>query len=132
NDKGEMAHFGGVTAGVTDARADAFLLAERTAIAIELGQVPLAYAAAWAAFQTNAPGRVSEAEWFRAVDDAGRFLGEWAALALDFGWQADDIFGRAGLAWFCTGERVRALGPGHALTASGRVFERRLRKKTGL
>src|SRR5262245_18617820 len=40
-------------------------------------------------------------QWFRAVDDAGRFLDEWAGLALDFGWGPSDIFGSDGLAWFC-------------------------------
>jgi hypothetical protein len=103
---------------------DAFDVAERAAIAIELGGVPPAYADAWAAFQTRKPGRVSEAEWFRAVDDAGRFLDEWAGLALDFGWRPLDIFGPDGLALFCAGERVRALGPDNAITASGRIFAR--------
>ena len=98
--------------------------AERAAIAIELGRVPPAYADAWAAFQTRKPGHVAEAEWFRAVDDAGRFLDEWAGLALDFGWRPPDIFGPGGLAWFCAGERVRALGPDNAITASGRIFAR--------
>ena len=45
-------------------------------------------------------------------------------LALDFGWRSDDIFGRTGLAWFCAGERVRALGPDNAITKSGRIFTR--------
>jgi hypothetical protein len=103
---------------------DPFDVAERTAIAIELGRVPPAYADAWAAFQTRNPGHVSEAEWFQAVDDAGRFLDEWAGLALDFGWRPRDIFDRGGLAWFCAGERVRALGPDNAITASGRIFTR--------
>jgi hypothetical protein len=98
--------------------------AERAAIAIELGRVPPAYADSWAAFQTRKPGQVSEAEWFRAVDDIGRFLDEWARLALDFGWRPPDIFGPGGLAWFCAGERVRALGPDNAITASGRIFAR--------
>ena len=98
--------------------------AERAAIAIELGRVPPAYADAWAAFQSRKPGHVAEAEWFRAVDDAGRFLDEWASLALDFGWRPPDIFGPGGLAWFCAGERVRALGPDNAITASGRIFAR--------
>jgi hypothetical protein len=98
--------------------------AERAAIAIELGRVPPAYADAWAAFQTRKPGHVAEAEWFRAVDDAGRFLDEWAGLALDFGWRPSDIFDAGALAWFCAGERVRALGPDNAITASGRIFAR--------
>jgi hypothetical protein len=29
-----------------------------------------------------------------------------------------------GGAWFCAGERVRALGPDNAITASGRIFAR--------
>jgi hypothetical protein len=29
-----------------------------------------------------------------------------------------------GLAWFCAGERVRALGPDNAIAASGRIFAR--------
>ena len=98
--------------------------AERAAIAIELGRVPPAYAYSWAAFQSRKPGNVAEAEWLRAVDDAGRFLDEWASLALDFGWRPPDIFGPGGLAWFCAGERVRALGPDNAITASGRIFAR--------
>jgi hypothetical protein len=118
----QKAQFGlGTTAGTL---FDAFDAAERAAIAIELGRVPPAYADAWAAFQTHKPGHVSEAEWFRAVDDAGRFLDAWAGLALDFGWRPPDIFGPDGLAWFCAGERVRALGPDNAITASGRVFSR--------
>jgi hypothetical protein len=66
----------------------------------------------------------SEAGWRRAVNDAGRFLDQWAALALGFGWQACDIFGPDGLSWFCDGELVRALGPDNAITASGRIFIR--------
>jgi hypothetical protein len=100
-------------------------VAESAAIAIELGRVPPAYADAWAAFQIRKPGHRVEAEWFRAVDDAGRFLDDWAGPALDFGWRPDDIFGAGGLAWFCAGERVRALGPANAITASGRIFARR-------
>jgi hypothetical protein len=103
---------------------DAFDVAERAAIAIELGRVAPAYAEAWAAFQTRKPGHVSEAEWSQAIDAAGRFLDEWAGLALDFGWRPLDIFGPRGLAWFCAGERVRALGPDNAITVSGRIFAR--------
>src|SRR5262249_51779339 len=88
------------------------------------GRVPPAYADAWAGFQTEKPRHISEAEWRRAVDDAGRFLDDWASLALDFGWRPDEIFGPAGVAWFCAGERVRAFGPGNAVTTSGRIFAR--------
>ena len=103
---------------------DEFAEAERAAIAAVDGRVPTAYADAWAAFQIRKPGHTSAGDWYRAVDDAGRFLDEWAGLALDFGWQPPDIFGPHGLAWFCAGERVRALGPDNAITVSGRIFTR--------
>jgi hypothetical protein len=113
----------GTTAG-TFPLDDDVAVAERAAIAIELGRVPPAYAGAWAVFQMRKPGQLSEAAWFQAIDDAGRFLDEWASLALDFGWRPNDIFGQRGLARFCTGERVRAVGPDNAITASGRIFTR--------
>jgi hypothetical protein len=111
--------------GTTGGTDDDVALAERAAIAIEDGRVPPAYADAWAAFQMRKPNRVAEADWRQAADDAGRFLDEWAALALGFHWQPSDIFGPDGLAWFCAGERVRALGPDNAVTSSGRIFARR-------
>jgi hypothetical protein len=112
------------TFSVTAEPLDAFNLAERSAIAVEDASVPRAYADAWAAFQIRNPPQVPTAEWYRAVDDAGRFLDEWASLALDFGWQSDDIFGIDGLAWFCGGVRIRALGPDNAVAKDGRVFTR--------
>jgi hypothetical protein len=86
---------------------DAFAEAERA---------PPTYADAWATFQTRKPGFLSPVAWRRAMVDAGRFLDEWADLALDFGWLSDDIFGRVGLARFCAGELVRGLGPDKAIT----------------
>jgi hypothetical protein len=101
---------------------DAVNLAERAAIAVVDATIPQAYADAWAAFQIRP--QVSAAEWYRAMDDAGHFLDEWAGLASDFGWQPDDIFGPHGLAWFCGGERIRAIGPYNAVTTDGRTFTR--------
>jgi hypothetical protein len=115
DDKKENANSGRGTTGGTSQTPD-IAVAERAAIAIELGGVPPAYADTWAALQSRKPERVSEAEWLLAVNDAGRFLDEWAGLALDFGWRPDDIFGPGGLGWFCIGERVRALGPDNAIT----------------
>ena len=103
---------------------DEFAEAERAAIAIVDGRLPTAYADAWAVFQIRKPGNASAGEWYRAVDDAGRFLDAWAGIALDFGWRPHDIFGLRGLAWFCAGERIRALGPDSAIAASGRIFTR--------
>jgi len=113
----------GTTSGTFPADDDV-AVAERLAIAIELGRVPPAYAGAWAAFQMRKPDPVAEADWRQAANDAGCFLDEWATLALGFGWRPSDIFGSDGLAWFCAGERVRALGPSNAITVSGRLFTR--------
>ena len=54
----------------------------------------------------------------------------WAALALEFGWHPSDIFGPGGLAWFCMGGRVMAIGQNschhrvspdfHAIAKAGR------------
>jgi hypothetical protein len=112
------------TTGGTSLLPDDIEADERVAIAIVLGKVPPVYAGAWAAFQMQRPQHRTEAEWLLALDDAGRFLDDWASLALDFGWQPDDIFGQDGLAWFGAGERVRALGPENAITVSGRIFTR--------
>src|SRR5262245_36097107 len=122
--KARTSHTFSVTARLTAEPLDAFDLAERAAIAVVDANVPRAYADAWAAFQIRNPPQVPIAEWYRAWDDAGRFLDEWASLAMDFGWQSDDIFGMDGLAWFCGGERIRALGPNNAVARDGRVFTR--------
>jgi hypothetical protein len=51
-------------------------------------------------------------------------------LALEFQWSPGDPFNvprdgvHSGLVWFLKGEAVRALGPEHAITESGRVFDR--------
>jgi hypothetical protein len=124
SDKEGNGEFHGGTAGGTSLLPDDIETDERAAIAVELGKVPPAYAHAWAAFQMRRLEHQSEAEWLAAVDDAGRFLDEWATLALDFGWRPEEIFSQSGLAWFCAGERVRALGPGNAITSSGRIFVR--------
>jgi hypothetical protein len=129
NSEGRTAQFCGGTASTKD---DAFDIAERAAIALELGGVPAAYAEAWARFQIRKPAHVVEVDWPRALEDAGRFLDEWGTLAFEFGWRAADIFGEGGLAWFCCGERVRALGPDNAVTVSGRIFTRQNSATEGL
>ena len=57
----------------------------------------------------------------QAIDDAGRFLDAWGALAVEFQWPPGELFDvprhdeRCGLVWFLRGETVRALGPAHAI-----------------
>jgi hypothetical protein len=115
----------GGTGAATGAERDDVVAGERSAFAIEFCPVPAAYADAWAAFQTRKPEHASERRWLQAVNDAGHFLDGWAGLALDLGWRPRDIFAADGVAFFCAGERARALGPHHAITASGRIFTRR-------
>jgi hypothetical protein len=96
-----------------------------------MGSVPEPYLDAWARVQLQKPLRVSDDEWSRAVDDAGRFLDQWGSLAVEYGWTPGDLFdvphdGRmGGVAWFIGGETVRVLGPRRAVTDSGREFTRR-------
>ena len=65
---------------------------------------------------------VSAEEWRRAIDAAGRFLDAWGTPGelFDVPRHGD----RCGLIWFLGGETVRALGPAHAITESGRNFLR--------
>jgi hypothetical protein len=60
-----------------------------------------------------------------AANDAGRIVCRWATLAVQFGWNPDDLFGKTGLAVFANGEAIRAIGPDHAITETGRVFSRK-------
>jgi hypothetical protein len=48
--------------------------------------VPERYLDAWARFQLQCPGTVTEQAWRQAIDDAGRFLAQWGKLADSFGW----------------------------------------------
>jgi hypothetical protein len=49
------------------------------------------------------------------------FLGELAWLADEFRWPPEDL---SSLESFCSGETVRSIGPEHAVTASGRAYDR--------
>ena len=81
--------------------------------------VPEPYLDAWARFQLQCPGGVTEQAWRQAIDDAGRFLDQWGKLADSFGWTPGNLFdvprdGAMGLAWWLKGRAVTALGPEHA------------------
>ena len=73
---------------------------------------------------------VLDAAWRRAINDAGLFMDKWGSLAVELKWTPGDLFDlprdgrRGGLLWFLEGEKVRALGPEHALTESAKVFDR--------
>ena len=92
--------------------------------------VPAPYLDAWARLQYQKPMAVSAEEWRRAIEAAGRFLNAWGAFAVEFQWTPGELFDvprhgeRCGLIWFLGGETVRALGPAHATTESGRNFLR--------
>jgi hypothetical protein len=98
---------------------------------VAAASVPEPYLDGWARLQSQRPASIPEFQWRQALNAAGRFLDEWGTLAETFDWSPGDLFdvprdGRpGGLAWFLIGETVRALGPDHAITTSGRVFDRR-------
>lgn len=89
------------------------------------GGVPKIYLDAWAGFQCASSRLVSADAWQQAIQDAGLLLDQWGDCLAQYDWAAVSIFGPDGLAWFIAGERVRAVGPDHAITASDRVFDRR-------
>jgi hypothetical protein len=93
------------------------VLEERKGMASD--SVPERYLDAWGQFQCQCPGGVTEQAWRRAIDDAGRFLAQWGALADTFGWSRGDLFdvprdGAMGLVWWLKCRTVTALGPEHA------------------
>lgn len=62
---------------------------------------------------------------------ATHLIRQWATDLVELGWEAPTVFGENtdrscayGLVHFLKGEKVRAIGPAHAITESGRVFER--------
>ena len=94
------------------------------------GSVPEPYLDAFARLQCQKLITALNNEQRQAINDAGRFLDAWGALAGEFQWSPGELFDvprhdeRCGLIWFLGGETVRALGPAHATTESGRNFLR--------
>ena len=107
----------GVTSPVTAPLADDLdAIEERAALAAD--RVPACYLDAWARLQCQRPLSVPDAEWRRAIDDAGLFLDAWGADAAAMGWSAGELFdvprdGRpGGLVWQLKGAARRSLGRG--------------------
>jgi hypothetical protein len=101
--------------------------AEREAIAVELGGVPIIYAAAFAHLQAHAPPEVPLERWHQFVNDAGIFLDQWGCEAERLGWRAEELFGlhpeapmarydQMGFIWMLNGERAVALTATRRLT----------------
>jgi hypothetical protein len=92
--------------------------------------VPKPYLDAWKRLQVQRPMAVSDDEWRLAINDAGLFLDRWESLAFEPQWLPSDLFSAScdgspsGLVWSLNGEAVRSFGPGHAITESGRIFDR--------
>jgi hypothetical protein len=72
----------------------------------------------------------SDAQWSRAVNDAGRFLDDCGAEAAAMQWSAGELFdipreGKSGgIVWQLKGERADALGADHVRLSDGRVIPR--------
>ncbi len=112
--------------GTASARPPA---AAEAAQSVTVYSVPKPYRDALVRIKCQQPIGVGEAAWRQAIDDAGKFLDAWGSLAVEFGWTHGELFdvphdGKSGLIWFLAGETLRALGPEHAVTKSGRVFDR--------
>ena len=130
NGTGEKRAREGVSSPVTQPiGADLDAIEERAAIISETCPAP--YADTFARLNHQKPVAVSDAQWSRALDDAGRFLDAWGRLAAEMQWGAGDLFdlprdGRpGGLIWQLQGERVEALGADHVRLGDGRTVERR-------
>jgi hypothetical protein len=77
--------------GILGASAPERELEDRKAMAMAAESVPERYLDAWATFQLQCPGGVTEQAWRQAIDDAGRFLNQWGKLADSFGWLPGDL-----------------------------------------
>ena len=66
----------------------------------------------------------------QARADSVTFMRQWQTEAIIMGWPAKDLFAapapaeRGGLVYWLRGEGARALGPEHAKSWSGRIFDR--------
>lgn len=94
------------------------------------GCVPAIYLDDWARLNHVRPSQISEAIWYRAVNDGGLFLDRWGECAELWGWTVGDLFDAprddqpGGLFWFIAGATVDAFGPEHARLGDERIFDR--------
>ncbi|MGC1577863.1 MAG: hypothetical protein WA813_17395, partial [Beijerinckiaceae bacterium] len=111
-------------------------VAEREAVAIELGGVPIIYASEFARLQAHPPAEIPCARWHQFINDAGLFFDRWGKQAEALGWRADELFGlapdapmgrydRMGLIWILKGECVQALTATTARLNGGLTFYRK-------
>ncbi len=110
--------------------------AEREAIAIELGGVPIIYASEFARLQAHPPAEVPRERWDQFINDAGLFLDRWGRQAEALGWRPDELFGlhpdapmarydRMGLIWMLRGEAVLEISDTAARLSGGLAFYRK-------
>jgi hypothetical protein len=110
--------------------------AEREAIAIELGGVPIIYASEFARLQAQPPAEVPRGRWHQFINDVGLFLDRWGKQAEALGWRADELFGLnpaapvarydgMGLLWMLRGQTVTDLDARSAKLSGGLVVRRR-------
>jgi hypothetical protein len=101
---------------------------ERAALAVD--RVPDCYLDAWARLNHQKPVPTSDAQWSRAVNDAGRFLDDWGDEAAAMQWSAGELFDipregqPGGIVWQLRGESPDALGADHVRLSDGRVIAR--------
>jgi hypothetical protein len=91
NGNGEKRVREGISSPVTQPiGADLDAIEERAAIISETCPAP--YSDTFARLNHQKPMAVSDVQWSRALDDAGRFLDEWGAEAAAMQWSAGELF----------------------------------------
>ena len=110
--------------------------AEREAIAIELGGVPVVYALEFARLQAQPPAEVPRDRWHQFINDAGLLLDYWGKQAEALGLRSEELFGldpdapmarydRMGLIWMLHGETVVEITATEARLSGGLTFYRK-------
>ena len=85
---------------------------------------------AYAVLQSGLDGRPPSELLDRARADSTRFMRAWETEAIILGWPAEAIFAPptapsgSGLVYWLGGEPLRSFGPEHAVSESGRIFDR--------